>query len=163
MELPDFLNFKPFNTMRERMGTDRLGYFEMYDPKRHLSGEERSTLRMQGLSVPRSALYFLGDHTLAYKNSRVGLVVEDVLHVTRCKAVTGFEKGVVVADDEALVGGVSACKACLHHLRFDGLDLDKERKHHHNQRVIQQFSLARFFESYPDYPLFELTHVRHPL
>lgn len=163
MKLPDFLHFSPFNELRERMGAERLGYFEMYDPKRHLSGEERSDLRTQGLLVPRSALYFLGDHTLAYKNSRVGLVVEKVLHVTRCKVVSGFEQGMVVASDEAIAEGVTACKDCLHHLRFDGLDLDKERKHHHNQRVIQQFSLIRFYESYRDYPLYDQTHVRHEL
>lgn len=163
MQLPDFLEFTAFNDLRERMGADKLGYFEVFDPQRHLTGEERSLLRTQGVTVTREQLFFLGDHTLAYKNSRVGVVVDAVLHVTRCKHLTDFSSGVAVADDAPVADGVVACPECLHLLRFEGIDLEKERKHHHNQKMIAQFRLARFYSVYTDYPLYERQHVRHPL
>ena len=56
MELIDFLEFEPFNQMRERMGTDQLGQFELFDPERHLTGDERSELARQGMPLPRSVL-----------------------------------------------------------------------------------------------------------
>lgn len=168
MELPDFLEFEPFNTLRERMGADTLGYFEVFDPTRHLTGEERAQLRSDGVRVTRSQVQFLGDHTLAYKNSRVGLLVNGVLHVTRCAHLDDFAEGLVVsaqlAADNATGGSepVKACEHCLHQLRFAGIDLDKERKVHHNRKVLNEFQLEHFFEVYPDYPLYERTHVRHP-
>ncbi|MFY0664211.1 MAG: hypothetical protein JXQ97_06285 [Natronospirillum sp.] len=163
MQLPDFLEFDAFNDLRDRMGADKLGYFEVFDPKRHLTGEERSALRTSGVPVRRDQLYFLGDHTLAYKNSRVGVAVGQVLHVTRCKHLMAFVEGVAVGDDEPVTEGVTACRECLHLLRFEGIDLEKERKHHHNEKMIAQFRLSHFYATYTDYPLYERQHVRHPL
>lgn len=169
MELPDFLEFEPFNTLRERMGTDKLGYFEVFDPGRHLTGEERAALRTDGVRVTRSQLMILGDHTLSYKNSRVGLVVDQKLHLTRCRDIADMTEGVVISSDiawQALCAQtgqtISVCADCLHQLRYEGLELEKERKQHHNRKVIAEFTLARYFEVYPDYPLYEQTHVRHP-
>ena len=42
MALPDFTEFEPFNSLRAQMGTDRLGFFELFDPTLHLTGIERS-------------------------------------------------------------------------------------------------------------------------
>lgn len=169
MDLPDFLEFEPFNTLRERMGADKLGYFEVFDPQRHLTGEERAALRTQGIRVARSQLMILGDHTLSFKNSRIGLIADDTLHVTRCKHIVGMEEGMAISDDEAwqalaiqLDQPIEVCGECLHQLRFAGLDLDKERKQHHNRKIIAEFRLARYFAEHPDYPLYERTHVRHP-
>lgn len=173
MELPDFLEFEPFNELRERMGADKLGYFEVFDPKRHLTGEERAVLRTHGVKVTRSQVQFLGDHTLAYKNSRVGLFVDGVLHVTRCQALDNFTEGTAVSSHAAAQTTLNAesttedrapqaCEHCLHQLRFAGIDLDKERKVHHNKKILNEFRLEHFFDVYPDYPLYERTHVRHP-
>lgn len=30
MELLDFTEFEPFNALRQKMGTERLGYFDLY-------------------------------------------------------------------------------------------------------------------------------------
>ncbi|WLD59244.1 hypothetical protein NFC81_05525 [Salinispirillum sp. LH 10-3-1] len=163
MQLPDFLDFDAFNELRDRMGADKLGYFEVFDPRRHLTGEERSDLRTHGVTVRREQLFFLGDHTLAYKNSRVGVVVGKVLHVTRCKHLSNFVEGLAVGDDAPIAEDIIACRECLHLLRFEGIDLEKERKHHHNEKIIAQFRLALFYETYADYPLYERQHVRHPL
>lgn len=171
MKLPDFLEFEPFNTLRERMGAEKLGYFEVFDPKQHLTGEERAELRTRGVAVQRSQVQYLGDHTLAYKNSRIGLVHEETLHVTRCHLLDDFQSGQVVSSGAAIASrsdaatstqAVMACRHCLHQMRFAGIDLGKERKLHHNERMIKQFTLRQFFVAYPDYPLYERTHVRHP-
>ncbi len=71
MQLPDFLAFDGFNQLRKKMSTDKLGYFELFDPKLHLTGCERSQLEYGGLTLPVSELNALADQTLCYKNSRV--------------------------------------------------------------------------------------------
>ncbi len=168
MELPDFREFEAFNTLRERMGADRLGYFEAFDPARHLTGEARLQLQTEGITVTPSDLWHLGDHTLAYRNSRVALLVNQRIHVTRCREAAKFASGTVVSTDDAIAHlfgeekAVSACPDCLHQLRFQRLDLSKERRQRHNEDLLRRFRLADFFAEYPDYPLYERTHVRHP-
>lgn len=71
MELQDFTEFEAFNTLRKKMGTDRLGYFELFDPAIHLTGQERSQLESPGLLMKPEAMKVLPDKTLAIKNSRV--------------------------------------------------------------------------------------------
>lgn len=71
MELMDFTDFAPFNSLREKMGADELGYFELFDPAIHLTGSERSELETRGVLRPLSAIKILPDNTLAIKNSRV--------------------------------------------------------------------------------------------
>jgi len=71
MELLDFTEFEAFNRLREKMGTDRLGYFELFDPVIHLTGQERSQLESPGLLMKPESVKVLPDKTLAIKNSRV--------------------------------------------------------------------------------------------
>lgn len=71
MELLDFTEFGAFNRLREKMGTDRLGYFELFDPAIHLTGQERSQLESPGLLMKPEFVMVLPDKTLAIKNSRV--------------------------------------------------------------------------------------------
>src|SRR5690625_3539173 len=44
VELPDFLEFAEFNRLRERMGAEQLGAFEFFDPRLHLTADERMAL-----------------------------------------------------------------------------------------------------------------------
>ena len=71
MKLPDFVDFEPFNALREKMGARELGYFELFDPARHLTGSERSELQRSGMLLPLEKIKTLPDKTLAIKNSRV--------------------------------------------------------------------------------------------
>ena len=91
----DFTEFQPFNTLREKVGTDRLGYFELFDPDIHLTGEERSRLENQGMLLPLDDVKTLPDRTLAIKNSRVLIYIPNenwfrnkreypTYHVARC-------------------------------------------------------------------------------
>lgn len=71
MKLPDFTEFEPYNALRKQMGTDRLGFFELFDPALHLTGSERSELEHSGVLQPLSGIKVLPDRTLALKSSRV--------------------------------------------------------------------------------------------
>jgi hypothetical protein len=71
MKIIDFTEFSPFNTLREKMGTSYLGYFELFDKAIHLTGIERSELSSTGKLLSFGHLKILPDKTLAIKNSRV--------------------------------------------------------------------------------------------
>ena len=44
MKITDFFQDEGFNRLRERMGTDALGNFELFDPARQLTYAEREAL-----------------------------------------------------------------------------------------------------------------------
>jgi hypothetical protein len=71
MELLDFTAFAAVTRLRAKMGTDRLGYFELFEPALHLTGQERSQLESPGLLMKPESVKVLPDKTLAIKNSRV--------------------------------------------------------------------------------------------
>ncbi len=71
MKLADFTEFVPFNALRKQMGTDRLGYFELFDPTLHLTRSERSELEQSGVLLSIANIKVLPDRALALKNSRV--------------------------------------------------------------------------------------------
>lgn len=77
MKLPDFREFEPFNTLRAKIGTEQLGFFELFDPAIHLTGNERSALENPGLLLQARAMRVLPDKTLAIKNSRVLAYIPD--------------------------------------------------------------------------------------
>lgn len=77
MKLPDFTEFEAFNDLREKIGTQELGFFELFDPSVHLTGCERSVLENPGILLNASELRVLPDKTLAVKNSRVLAYIPD--------------------------------------------------------------------------------------
>ncbi|GJM13154.1 MAG: hypothetical protein DHS20C12_15570 [Pseudohongiella sp.] len=77
MKLPDFTEFKAFNDLREKIGTNDLGFFELFDPDIHLTGSERSALENPGLLLKAEGVRVLPDKTLALKNSRVLAYIPD--------------------------------------------------------------------------------------
>ena len=153
MELIDFLEFEPFNQMRERMGTDQLGQFELFDPERHLTGDERSELARQGMPLPRSLVGRLLDHCLCYKNSRGAITVDDVLHVARCDCFPERDQYRAGTSARAFEGQPLVCTACLQILNYKGYDEHKARKEHYNRQVVERFTLDAFWSGYLLYPL----------
>lgn len=77
MKLPDFIDFEPFNELREKIGTSALGFFELFDPAVHLTGSERSELHSSGILLRSNQFKVLPDKTLAVKNSRVLAYIPD--------------------------------------------------------------------------------------
>ena len=77
MKLPDFRGFEPFNELRKKIGTQELGYFELFDPSIHLTGSERSALENPDMLLTADAMKMLPDKNLAIKNSRVLAYISD--------------------------------------------------------------------------------------
>jgi hypothetical protein len=77
VKLPDFRDFESFNELRQKIGTEELGYFELFDPVVHLTGSERSALDSPGMLLKADGLRVLPDKTLAIKNSRALAYIPD--------------------------------------------------------------------------------------
>ena len=103
MKLLDFKEFEAFNDLRDAMGAVELGYFELFDPAKHLTGQERSELQLSGWLRPLELIRVLPDGTLAIKNSRVIAYVPDenyfrdrreypVYHVAFCTRLEEMKK-----------------------------------------------------------------------
>ncbi len=151
MDLPDFLEFEPFNNLRSKMGTKELGNFEFFDPSLHLTGEERSRLSRQGIEVSKKSVRLLSDHSLAYKNSRVVVLHDNKIHLSNCN--TFNSEKLLIATHSRAVADASVCHQCLHALRYKGFDAFKARKAAYSQEVSENFNLEQFFEEYPRYPV----------
>ena len=153
MNLTNFLNFEPFNEMRARMGTDQLGQFELFDPEVHLTGDERSALARQGMTIDRQRIGRLLDLTLNYKNTRIVLVESNRLHVALCPQLPDDNEVTIATSLRPFQQPPRICPACLQHLTFKGYDETKARKERYNASVLDRFSLDEFWKEYPPYPL----------
>jgi hypothetical protein len=103
MKLQDFIKFEPFNELRQKVGTTKLGYFELFDPIFHLTGLERSELELNGRLLTLEHVKTLPDKTLAIKNSRVLVYYPDenwyrdkrefpTYHLAYCSQLDEFAK-----------------------------------------------------------------------
>lgn len=167
MKLPDFLQFSPFNTLRSAMGAEQLGAFEFFDPRLHLSATERERLA-DGLTLNWSHLRCLHDYTLAYKNSRVLLWLEEPgqpwaapnYHLAYCRVLQQLRR-----DRPTHSLRVSTelpppdpwpwqvCPKCLQQLQFQGYDAARTRHREYSERVMERFDIADFYAQYPLYPV----------
>ena len=81
MKLPNFYDFEPLNSLKERMGLARedLGALDVHVGASRLTAAELERLTSQdGLDISSDQLRILDDGTLAYKDSRVLLYIRDV-------------------------------------------------------------------------------------
>ncbi|BFM15196.1 hypothetical protein R50073_13790 [Maricurvus nonylphenolicus] len=165
MKLPDFLQFDPFNQLRQQMGAEELGDFVFFDPKRHLTGLELLALGKTGLPARGEDLRPLGDYTLAYKNARVlsfRLNAEGkpagVYHLADCLKVqqwANVDKSIELQVAFEPPQGMKVCQDCLHRLRYQGFDGARSRHQDYSKRIVQAFDSQGFFEKYPHYPIEE--------
>ncbi|RRJ85050.1 hypothetical protein [Aestuariirhabdus litorea] len=180
MKLVDFLEFEPFNRLRAAMGTRRLGYFELFDPRYHLTGAERIRLEQEGIGVSPWQVQRLVDGTFAFKNSRVVCYLAnqgtaaaggDHYHLTDCSlllqalaSVDGQERPLMVstAPSGALptrvgnqqgVRPFKVCEQCLQKLGFEGFDAQRNRRRGWSLQLLDAFTPARFFARYRQYPV----------
>ncbi|MBU2711424.1 hypothetical protein [Zooshikella harenae] len=162
MKLINFLTFEPFNQLREKIGTKKLGYFELFNPEKHLTGNERITLSEDRLTIDSQHLRKLCDQTIAYKNSRIIVAGTDqTLHISGCEVIERVCKqseSLVISANENLLNTAefkcfSICNLCLQKIRYKGFDQRIKRRAGYNQLIQSQFSLSAFFLAYPPYPL----------
>lgn len=154
MRLPDFNAFAPLLKLREKMQAVALGHYEFFDPKRHLTGDERLAL-VNGVRLPFRALRHLDDKTFAFKNARVILWAADVMqqgqyHLCHCDQM---------ALDGEVVAGINppenaqVCAACLDYLQYDGHNSHRHRHQDYYAQVRKNFTPRDFFSRFAHYPL----------
>lgn len=176
MQLPNFKNFEPFNQLRQKIGTNRLGTFELFNPSKHLTGKERSELETQGKRLKLNQLTLWADHTWGIKNTRllVYLAEENIYHLANCVSCQalspedevwvstrlsgalplGFlnkgavNKKVVNPEEERQV-----CPDCLQLLGYQGFDLTRNRKIAYSKNLIANFNRQVFYQTYTLYPV----------
>ncbi|GAA5316464.1 MAG: hypothetical protein AseanaTS_16680 [Candidatus Pelagadaptatus aseana] len=167
MKLPDFLQFEPFNRLREAMGAEDLGDFVFFDPKKNLTGLERIELANQGLPVNPKVLQAASDFTLVFKDSRV-LIYHPApqqpgdwhYHLAECDQVQSLRTHNLLQQLQAKtalpqseIGNYKVCSDCLQKLRYQNFDAARQRHREYSQRIADEFSLDSFFDKYPVYPV----------
>ncbi|MDN3650307.1 hypothetical protein QWZ13_15465 [Reinekea marina] len=159
IHLPDFTEFEPFNKLREKMNASELGAFELFDPKHHLTGDERSLLQRQGAELPRSGVSHLLDFTLVYKNTRCIVRDKSVFHVAHCEQFP-IDDSLFVATNITVNMPKQVCPDCLKIIHYKGYDPLKARKEAYSQQVLQNFTLSEFWRHYALYPVSEKREIR---
>lgn len=175
MQLPDFLEFEPFNRQRELMGAHALGDFVFFDPAKNLTGEERMRLARGELVLDKRYLWLGEDNSLAYKDSRLYVLEarlqqgDTLLHLADCDVVSAWMNNhkdetaslplqgststapdVEVAQEK---GKPKVCSDCLQRLRYQGFDRLRPRHVRYSEQVQANFSLHEYFQHYPQYPV----------
>ncbi|MAS24455.1 MAG: hypothetical protein CMI08_11240 [Oceanospirillaceae bacterium] len=156
MKLPDFLDDEGFNQLREKMGTESLGEFVLFDPEKQLTYSEREALEGGLVDISSHLLRILKDKTLAYKNTRIWLQQDDDIHLAYCKTVQALrhrEKDVQISTGNFDHKHKAVCLECLSVLQYQGVDARRMRRAEFSDQVVEHFSLADFKVDYPFYPI----------
>lgn len=173
MKLPDFLEFEPFNDIRDRMGADVLGDFVFFDPHLNLTGHERLSLEQEGLAIDDEHFRVGADFTLIYKDSRILLMYtqpesqetdraestsQRYYHIASCNEVEalmneGLKESRWKGRTTTSIETCQVCTECLQRMQYQHFDNHRHRHRGYSDRVQQDFDLADFFRRYPMYPV----------
>lgn len=171
MQLPDFLEFEPFNRLRAKMGAENLGEFDFFDPVHHLCSEELEQLQRDAITIDVASVRVLADQTLAYKNARVVLYFSnqgsstDVYHLADCVQVKQYRQSsinrgdITYCESGALPQFRNICTECLQKIHYRNYDAQRNRHRDYSQRIVDSFSLREYFTEFPSYPLRENVKV----
>lgn len=158
MKLKSLDNFPGLTELREKMGANELGEFELFDPQRHITYSEREALNLGELDLQSQQLRILKDKTLAFKNTRVWLTwpqeINPIFHLAACEGLQKHrhKKGQLQAGCLLPEGDLPVCIDCLQLLKYQGLDARRGRRLD-NESIQQSFNLSEFQQQYPFYPL----------
>ena len=152
MKLKSFENFEPINKLREKMGAKYLGLFELFDPKRQITFNEKELLAVGQLKINILQIKILKDKTIAFKNTRLWLSWDDheCYHLAACEQVQ--KRRHLKADFFAGVHQEhkkTVCLECLKLLQYEGLDARRSRRIEISESIQQDFDLLVFQEKYP--------------
>lgn len=160
MRIKEFKDFKPFNKLREKMGAENLGNFELFDPQRQITYSERELLELGEFEIESSRLRILKDKTIAFKNTRLWLSWHDHehFHLAACEQVqkrrhlkASFIAGLNQSNNKEKEKSV--CLDCLQLLKYQGLDARRSRRLDLAGSMQKEFKLSEFKQDYPFYPL----------
>ena len=156
MKLKPLDQFPGLTELRGAMGADQLGTFDLFDPRVHITYQERDDLTQGVMSLPTEQLRVLKDRTLAFKNTRLWLSWEgeNLFHLATCEQVQKqrLHKQTFVVGNITPPSSKKVCLHCLQLLKFDGLDARRGRRLDSDQ-LQEAFSLQAFKTQYPFYPI----------
>ena len=149
MKLIDFKQDKKLNDLRHEIGAEDFGHFELFDPKRHLTWQERKSLTKDWVNINANGLHAQSDKTLAYKNSYILSLVGEQVHFAFCdvlkkKIHQGNLSNVDVSLKSELCQGKKVCEHCLHAIGYEGFDVYRHRHQEYNQKILQSFKLEQY-------------------
>lgn len=151
MKLIDFKQDNQLDRLRNKMGTDDYGHFELFDPKRHLTWQERQTLQLGWVNVESNSLHAYTDKTLAYKNSYIFAEMDETAHFALCDQLRkrisqGRLHDVSVTLDASQLKQKKVCEYCLHAISYEGFDVYRHRHQDYNDRILKEFDLFRYLQ-----------------
>lgn len=178
MKLPNFFDFEPLNTLKEKMGIPRHVYGDLtvlIDPSRLTELELENLTSSNGLDISADELTVLPDGTLAYKNSRVLLYIRDVtiyeprFHLANCDTLQKmreqqrFNRYVVSTNTDgkfkiniienneprAEIRKLSVCQNCLKYLALGGFSSTWSKQK--KLSYVSNFNIEDFFKVYSKY------------
>jgi len=149
MKLVDFLEDEGLNQLRDRMEQAELGQFELFDPLRHLTWQERQDLESKWVAVSAQMLHGYADKTLAYKNSHVFSCTDEHYHFALCDKLTkrigqGRLVDTQVTLNTELLKQHDVCTYCLHAVAYQGFDAYRHRHQEYNDQIVKQFCLETY-------------------
>lgn len=149
MKLVDFHDDETLNGLRKTMNDAELGEFELFDPLRHLTWQERLELEKNWIDIRAQELHAYHDKSLAYKNSHVFSCTDEHYHFAFCdKLAKRIGQGRLVDTKVTLnldlLNGHSVCEYCLHAVSYQGFDAYRHRHQDYNDQIIKGFKLAEY-------------------
>lgn len=149
MKLIDFKQSDSLDHLRKKMGMEDYGKFELFDPNRHLSWQERQRLSNEWIEVLSSSLHAYNDKTLAYKNSHVFCLHDEQVHFAFCdKIKKNMQQGkmptVSVTINPEMLHDQGVCQYCLHAVSYQGFDVYRHRHQEYNENILKQFNLLNY-------------------
>jgi len=157
MKLLDFTESDVLNQLRASMGADQLGSFELFNPLKHLSWQEKQSLAKEWQTETGTALHASHDQSLYFKNSPVIAKEDRTVHFAYCDEIKkrisqGKMPQVNITTNTSLLNGEKPCEYCLHAMKYEGFDVYRHRHQQYNETVLKSFNLVRYFnEKYPEF------------
>jgi hypothetical protein len=152
MNLADFTLDETLNHLRKKMGADKLGRFELFNPDLHLSWEQRQLLARQWVNIEGNILHTGTENLLYFKNSPVITKVDGVFHFALCDEIKKKITQGKLAKAEAttcieLLNNAQNCTYCLHAVSYQGFDAYRHRHQQYNEKILKDFNLIRFINA----------------
>lgn len=157
MKLIDFNEDDLLNQLRANMGANDLGTFELFNPLKHLSWQDRQVLAKEWMPVAGNTLHASHDQSLYFKNSPVVAKIEETLHFAHCDEIKKrlshgkLHEANVTTQPELFKQG-QPCVYCLHAMKYEGFDAYRHRHQQYNDNILKSFSLTKFFiDKHPEF------------
>ncbi|WP_396588870.1 hypothetical protein [Bermanella sp. R86510] len=152
MELIDFKHLPILNTLRENMGAHKDGTFELFDPEKHASWQEKEQLK-EAIKTVAGQFVRDRDQKLFYKNVPVIALLESRIHFAYCDLLKqlsskGRLNNLEITQTYKLLHNPTTCEYCLHTIGFKGFDVYRHRHQDYNEKILKQFSLQQYLSSY---------------